>query len=278
MQEEESCPRSSEGRAMTQGGSQSADEAPRAAWLWVRGVWGAAPRWGPGPPEITSTWSASPCTGRTTRSATTLTTSWTTRMRKYKWWNIFYKSEWERSVWGLCFSLRPSSGTTVERAECSATCLSVTVAVVRRPAPTSLPSQPPSTPPSTCPPPTLPTSSPRCCPLLTRSPWICLRPVLPSPVDPSPGRASPWKVRRLTEPCSRGSTSWWRPPWPASPALSWPESWAQPAQLLSSALYKWYLKFSSSETISLPFRYYNPNTHTHKHTHTHTMYSGGFKP
>ena len=164
------------------------------------------------------------------------------------------------------FSLRASSGTTAGRAECSVTSPSVTVAVVRRPAPTSPPSLPPSPPPSTCPPPTLPTSSPKSCRLRTRSPWTCLRPVLPSPVEPSRGPASRWKVRRLTEPCSPGSTSWWKPPWLVSPALSWPESWAQPAQL--STLYKWYLKFSSSETISLPFRYYNPKT----------MYSGGFKP
>ena len=112
------------------------------------------------------------------------------------------------SVSVLYFSLRRSRGTTVERAECSVTCLSATVAVARRQPPTSRPSQPPSPPPSTCPPPTSPTSSPRCCRLLRRSPWICLRPVLPSPVEASQGPATQRKVRRLTEPCSPGSISW----------------------------------------------------------------------
>ena len=41
--------------------------------------------------------------------------------------------------------------------------------------------------------------------------------------------------------------------------------WTQPAPAQLSTLYKWYLTFSSSETISLPFRYYK----------THTLYSGG---
>ena len=106
MQEEESCPRSSEGRAMTLGGSQSADEAPRPAWLLaVRGRgWGVATRGGREPPEITSTWSPSPCIGQRTRWGTTLTTIWTTRRRKYKWWNICYQAEWGRSEF-VCISV-----------------------------------------------------------------------------------------------------------------------------------------------------------------------------
>ena len=194
MQEEGSCPRSSGGRAMTLRGSQSAGEAQRAAWWWeVRG------RWGLEVPGITSTLSASPCTGPRTLLGTTLRTTWTTKMR---WLSVI-----------------GSRGTTVARVECSVTCPCVTVAVVRREHLTS--KTPPllSQTPSTSPLPTSPTSSPRSSPRPgRRSPWTCPRPVLYSRWEVSRGR-----VRCLTEPCSPGSTCWWRRPSPASPVLWWPE-------------------------------------------------------
>ena len=96
MQEDGSCPRSSGGRAMTLRGSQSAGEAQRPGWwLVVRARPGLAA------PVTTSTWSASPCTGRRTRPVTTPTRTWTTRTL---WWSVI-----------------GSRGTTVGRVECSAT-------------------------------------------------------------------------------------------------------------------------------------------------------------
>ena len=218
MQEDGSCPRSSGGRAMTLRGSQSAGEAQRPGWwLVVRARPGLAA------PVTTSTWSASPCTGRRTRPVTTPTRTWTTRTL---WWSVI-----------------GSRGTTVGRVECSATFLSATAAVARRGPRTSRPPRPATRSPSTFPPPTSPTSSPRSCPRPgRRSHWTCPRPVRYS-------RAAVRRARvRLspTEPCSPGSISWWRRPSPASRALSWPES------AVSSPLYKWYLTFYYSETITLP--------------------------